>query len=81
MIEMKYCYACRVHHDATTMATVQTRRGSRWRCKETIRAARAPAATRDSFGKMQTEMNKQATKYGASLSAELNRYRLDSQFL
>jgi hypothetical protein len=68
-MEMKYCYSCRTHHESTVMALYPTKRGYRWRCKNSIEATMTPKEIRDQFGRYQTEINKNAARQAAELIA------------
>jgi hypothetical protein len=75
MTEKKYCYACRIHHEVAEMALFHTKRGQRWRCKQSIQDAKAPPEIRDAFGRMQTELNRSAATRAAEFLSGLSRLR------
>lgn len=60
MPEMQFCYCCRVHHPREQMTLFPTRYGQRWRCLRSIAAASSAQSLRDSFGKEQTRINREA---------------------
>ena len=53
-----YCYHCRVSHPKTDMRLVVTKTGKRWRCYQSIAAAKSDKAQREAFGRQITEANK-----------------------
>ena len=61
MSETVFCYACRTHHPKEHMSRFETRCGTRWRCRESIRAAKGSIEERDAFGRKQTGMNREAS--------------------
>lgn len=76
MPNKKYCYACRVYHEPVLMVQHPTRRGLRWRCRESIEQASAPVAVRDAFGRSQTQINKETAQRSADFLCGLSRYRV-----
>jgi len=62
MPETIFCYCCRVHHPRDQMHSFQTRHGLRWRCQRSIDAAKCSIRERDAFGKVQTEINREAAQ-------------------
>ncbi|MEY4591257.1 MAG: hypothetical protein RIR18_152 [Pseudomonadota bacterium] len=75
MTEKKYCYACRSHHEVDAMALIHTKRGQRWRCKQSIQESKAPPEIRDAFGRMQTEINRSSASRAADFLTSLSRLR------
>ena len=59
MSDTLYCYCCRKHHPKAQMRRFMTRTGERWRCLNSIEAARARPDERDAFGRRQSELNRQ----------------------
>jgi len=60
MPETLFCYCCRVHHPRDRMHSFRTRHGFRWRCEQSIAAAKRSVDERDAFGKQQSEVNREA---------------------
>lgn len=55
----RYCYSCRCQHPpGHPMRRVNTPCGVRWRCRESIEAARRDVAAREAWGRTKTEANK-----------------------
>lgn len=59
MNENVFCYACRTHHSREQMRPFVTRQGTRWRCLQSIQAARRAIDERDAFGRQQTLLNRE----------------------
>ncbi len=70
MMEMEFCYCCRVHHPKDQMRLYSTRQGMRWRCLRSIEAATQAQPVRDDFGRQQTAINRET----ASRQAEFARH-------
>ena len=62
MSKTAYCYICNVQHPLEEMRQILTARGIRWRCINTIKAARQAFAKRQEFGAQTTAKNKSAAK-------------------
>lgn len=62
MTETVFCYCCRVHHPREQMHRFRTRHGLRWRCRRSIEAAQCSASERDTFGRQQSEINREAAE-------------------
>lgn len=55
----RYCYSCRCQHPpAHPMRRIDTPCGIRWRCQESIEAARQDVAARDAWGRANAEASK-----------------------
>ncbi len=57
MSDTAYCYHCGRPHPKEEMRQIQTKGGSRWRCKKSIAATKRGVAERDAFGRQMTLMN------------------------
>lgn len=68
MPETLFCYCCRVHHPREQMHSFRTRHGFRWRCQRSIDAAKCSIGERDAFGRLQTEINREANQQMAERS-------------
>jgi hypothetical protein len=53
-----YCYHCRTYHPRLEMKLVVTKTGKRWRCYQSIEAAKVSREKREEFGRQVTEANK-----------------------
>lgn len=62
MPEMLFCYHCRVHHPKGSMRMFPTRLGKRWRCLQSIEASRQDVASREAFGRLQSEINREVAR-------------------
>jgi len=62
MSKTAYCYTCNAYHPMDEMRQVMTGKGIRWRCINTIRAARQALAKRQDFGTQTTSNNKTHAK-------------------
>ena len=60
MTETLFCYCCRIHHPRDEMRRFVTKRGERWRCLRSIRAAQDTLDERDAFGRRQSSINRLA---------------------
>jgi len=60
MTEKLFCYCCRIHHPKDEMRRFVTKRGERWRCLRSIRAAQGSLGERDAFGRQQSSLNRLA---------------------
>ena len=56
--ETVYCYHCRVSHPRSDMKLVVTKTGQRWRCFQSIEAAKVTREQREAFGRQVTGANK-----------------------
>ena len=71
MTETLYCYCCRVHHPKEQMRLFPTKLGDRWRCIRSIEAAARDPNARDAFGRQQTEINREDSKWVAERALHL----------
>ncbi len=53
-----YCYHCRLAHPREDMRLVNSKTGKRWRCIQSIEAAKADHIKREAFGRKVSETNK-----------------------
>ena len=72
MPEMLFCYCCQTHHPKDQMRRFFTRVGYRWRCLNSIEAAKGNTAERDSFGRRQTAINREASRRAADFVSRLH---------
>jgi hypothetical protein len=63
MTNKVYCYHCMSYHRPEEMRQIATRSGIRWRCIQSLDAARASATQRDAFGELQSASNRQKERY------------------
>lgn len=54
---MRYCYHCRIYHPETEMKLVVTKSSKRWRCVNSLNAAKRSQRERDAYGKKVSEIN------------------------
>jgi len=54
-----YCYHCRVLHPKEDMRLLVTKTGKRWRCIQSIEAAKADKKQREEFGRQVSQANKE----------------------
>jgi hypothetical protein len=73
MTDTQFCYCCRVHHAKDQMRLFPTRQGYRWRCTRSIEAASRSRSERDSFGQLQSAINREAARRAADQSERLRR--------
>lgn len=62
MSKNTYCYTCNAQHPIEEMRQVVTKKGTRWRCINTIKAAGQALAKRQTFGVQTTAKNKTEAK-------------------
>jgi len=72
MMETLFCYCCRIHHPKDEMRRFATKRGERWRCLRSIRAAQGTLGERDDFGRRQSSLNRLAASEMAERMTLLN---------
>ena len=72
MTETLFCYCCRIHHPKNEMRRFATKRGERWRCLRSIRAAQGSLGERDAFGRQQSSLNRLAASETAERMTLLN---------
>jgi hypothetical protein len=65
-----YCYHCRASHPREDMRLVITKTGKRWRCKQSIDAAKLGRKHHESFGRQVTEANKAESSLAAKRLAK-----------
>lgn len=58
MSTSRFCYHCSKHHPAEQMRQVDNKGIKRWRCIQSIEAAKQARAGREAFGMLVTENNK-----------------------
>lgn len=58
MSETRYCYHCGIFHLVEEMRQISTKASKRWRCIQSIEAAKADIAKRDAFGRRMSEINR-----------------------
>lgn len=54
-----YCYHCRCTHPRSDMKLVESKTGKRWRCQQSLTAAKKDRKTREEFGKSVSDANRQ----------------------
>ena len=62
MSNTAYCHTCNARHPREEMRQVTTKNGVRWRCINTIKAARQALAKRQAFGAQTTANNRSDTR-------------------
>jgi hypothetical protein len=55
-----YCYHCRAQHPRGDMRLVVIKTGKRWRCAQSIEAAKVGREKREAFGRKVSEVNKES---------------------
>ena len=58
MTTTRFCYHCSKHHPADQMRQVDNKGFKRWRCIQSIEAAKQARAEREAFGRQITDNNK-----------------------
>ena len=53
-----YCYHCRAQHSRDDMRLIVTKTGKRWRCAQSIEAAKVDREAREAFGRRISAINK-----------------------
>ncbi len=71
MTSTVYCYHCRAQHPQEDMRLVVSKTGKRWRCAQSIKAAKADRAKREAFGRNITELNKSEARAKLRISAAI----------
>ena len=67
-----YCYHCGDYHPIEKMRQIETAHGGKkWRCIESIEAARQGVKARDAFGNRETELNREEAQAMRKRKTEL----------
>jgi hypothetical protein len=56
---VRFCHHCGKSHQQSEMVLVSTRTGRRWRCRESLQAARMPPELRDAYGRHTSLQNRE----------------------
>lgn len=62
MSQSLFCYHCRAYHPLEAMTRYPTKKGLRWRCINSLRAANQDLPSRDAFGRAQTAANQEMAR-------------------
>ena len=62
MTTLVYCYHCRTSHPREDMRQVVSKTGKRWRCHQSIEAAKVSREKREAFGRQISLANKADAK-------------------
>lgn len=76
MVQMVFCYHCRIHHAIDQVRRIETRKGPRWRCVRTLEAAGSSLAERDAFGRRQSDANREEGRRQQALQSKYRREQL-----
>ena len=73
MVQMVFCYHCRIHHPIDQVRRIETRKGFRWRCIRTLEAAHSSQVEREAFGRCQSEANRQESRRQQARQSQFRR--------